>query len=261
MRRLVLMAGPWIFENEAITILTEFFCLVVLALTWNLLAGYADIVTLGQHAFVGVGAYALDSFTALIGIDPFSSIVLAGVAALVIAVPAMALVFRLRTVYLAVGTWVDESGRPAVDGRVASSDSFYPRAFGNGVRTERARPALNYARSSRLPLALRSLSHRSFCFYFFGQSISILGTWVQQVALSWLVYRNTGSAVLLGLATFCALAPQLIVGPFAGALVDANKKRNGLLLFKVYSPLRLFYWPHWWHSTPLAPARSSRCRS
>jgi branched-chain amino acid transport system permease protein len=78
----------------------------VLAVMWNLLAGYADIVTVGQHAFVGVGAYAFFGFAALAGLDPYSSIPLAGIVSLVIAVPAMILVFRLRTAYLAIGTWV-----------------------------------------------------------------------------------------------------------------------------------------------------------
>ena len=59
---------------------------------WNLLAGYADIVTVGQHAFVGVGAYAFYAFAALAGVDPYLSMPLAGVVALIVAVPAMALV-------------------------------------------------------------------------------------------------------------------------------------------------------------------------
>jgi branched-chain amino acid transport system permease protein len=78
----------------------------VLAVMWNLLAGYADIVTVGQHGFVGVGAYAFFGCAALLGLDPIVSIPLAGVVSLLIAVPAMALVFRLRTAYLAIGTWV-----------------------------------------------------------------------------------------------------------------------------------------------------------
>ncbi|MGQ0485708.1 MAG: hypothetical protein ACT4SY_10195 [Hyphomicrobiales bacterium] len=54
---LLLAAGPWLFGTGELKLLTAFFCLLVLALMWNLLAGYADIVTVGQHAFVGVGAY------------------------------------------------------------------------------------------------------------------------------------------------------------------------------------------------------------
>jgi branched-chain amino acid transport system permease protein len=80
--------------------------MLVLAVMWNLLAGYADIVTVGQHAYVGVGAYAFFGFAALAGVNPYLSIVLAGLVALAVAVPTMMLVFRLRTAYLAIGTWV-----------------------------------------------------------------------------------------------------------------------------------------------------------
>jgi branched-chain amino acid transport system permease protein len=103
---LALAFGPWLFDDVTQIFLTQFFCMLVLALMWNLLAGYADIVTLGQHGFVGVGAYALYGFTALGGINPYVAALLAGLVALGVAVPTMALVFRLRTVYLAVGTWV-----------------------------------------------------------------------------------------------------------------------------------------------------------
>ena len=88
------------------TLLTDLFILIVLALTWNLLAGYADIVTVGQQAFVGVGAYAFYGLTARAHMDPFMAIPLAAVITLALAVPAMAAIFRLRAAYLAVGTWV-----------------------------------------------------------------------------------------------------------------------------------------------------------
>jgi branched-chain amino acid transport system permease protein len=80
--------------------------MLVLALMWNLLAGYADIVTVGQHAFVGIGAYAFFGFLVLLGLNPYLSILLAGVVALLFAIPVMAMIFRLRAGYLAVGSWV-----------------------------------------------------------------------------------------------------------------------------------------------------------
>ncbi|HEX4111248.1 MAG TPA: branched-chain amino acid ABC transporter permease [Stellaceae bacterium] len=101
-----LAAAPLLFGATEVVLLTEFMSMLVLAIMWNLLAGYADIVTVGQHAFVGVGAYAFFGFTALWGLDTYLSIPLAGAVALIIAVPAMLLVFRLRTAYLAIGTWV-----------------------------------------------------------------------------------------------------------------------------------------------------------
>ncbi|HEY8905915.1 MAG TPA: MFS transporter [Rhodoferax sp.] len=80
-----------------------------------------------------------------------------------------------------------------------------------------------------LPPAVRALAHRNFRLYFAGQAISILGSWIQQVALSWLVYRLTGSAALLGVTAFCSLVPQLLVGPVAGAWVDKQDKKKWLV--------------------------------
>jgi branched-chain amino acid transport system permease protein len=99
-------AAPFLFSATHVVLLTEFMSMLVLAIMWNLLAGYADIVTVGQHAYVGVGAYAFFGFAALWELDPYLSILLAGFVAFVIAVPTMLLVFRLRTAYLAIGTWV-----------------------------------------------------------------------------------------------------------------------------------------------------------
>lgn len=82
---------------------------------------------------------------------------------------------------------------------------------------------------SRLPAALLSLRHRNFRVYMLGQAVSILGSWIQQVAMSWLVYRITGSSALLGITTFCALSPQLFVGPLAGAWIDRHDKRRLLI--------------------------------
>lgn len=78
-------------------------------------------------------------------------------------------------------------------------------------------------------MAMRSLAHGNFRLYFFGQAISILGSWIQQVSLSWLVYRITGSAALLGVTAFCALIPQLLIGPLAGAWIDRQDKRRTLI--------------------------------
>jgi branched-chain amino acid transport system permease protein len=115
----LLAAGPLLLGVPELKLLTEFFCLLVLALMWNLLAGYADIVTVGQHAFVGVGAYAFYGFAALGGVDPYAAILLAGIVALLFALPAMAVVFRLRAAYLAVGTWVVAEVLMLIAGKLA----------------------------------------------------------------------------------------------------------------------------------------------
>ncbi|MGO9005560.1 MAG: branched-chain amino acid ABC transporter permease [Beijerinckiaceae bacterium] len=103
---LALAAGPLYLGLNQLALLTEFFCILVLAVMWNLLAGYADIITVGQHAFVGVGAYAFYGLAVLAKINPYLAIAAAGGIAFLVAVPAMLIVFRLRAVYLAVGTWV-----------------------------------------------------------------------------------------------------------------------------------------------------------
>lgn len=97
-----------------------------------------------------------------------------------------------------------------------------------------ARPA------SGLPDFLRALGYRNFRFYFLGQAVSILGSWIQQVALAWLVYRLTGSAALLGATAFCALIPQLLVGPLAGAWIDKQDKRKWLIAVQFLLALQAF---------------------
>jgi len=100
------------------------------------------------------------------------------------------------------------------------------------------------------PSAIRALAHRNFQIYFAGQGVSTLGKWVQQVALAWLAYHLTGSAVLLGLITFLSLAPQLLIGPLAGAWIDRHDKRRLLIIVQVMltlqsSVLALSTWLGW----------------
>lgn len=98
-------------------------------------------------------------------------------------------------------------------------------------------PSADASASRAWPAALRALRHRNFRFYFTGQAVSVLGSWIQQVALSWLIYRLTGSVALLGFTTFAALLPMLFVGPLAGAWIDRHDKR--LLLIVVQGLLAL----------------------
>ncbi|WP_449432681.1 MFS transporter [Pseudomonas putida] len=84
--------------------------------------------------------------------------------------------------------------------------------------------------SSRWPHSLRALRHRNFRFYFVGHAVSTLGTWIQMVALSWLIYRLTDSTALLGVTTCASLLPQLLFGPFAGAWIDRLDKRKLLVV-------------------------------
>lgn len=85
-----------------------FFILTMLTLAqlWNLLAGYGGLVSVGQQAFVGLGAYAMFGGVILWGWDPVPAILLGGVAALALAVPTAFFAFRLQGAYFAIGTWV-----------------------------------------------------------------------------------------------------------------------------------------------------------
>src|SRR3954471_1812961 len=85
------------------------------------------------------------------------------------------------------------------------------------------------------PRLTRALQHRNFRLFFGGQSISLIGTWITRVATSWLVYRLTGSELLLGIAGFCGQIPTLIITPFAGVLVDRMDRRKILVLTQVAS--------------------------
>jgi branched-chain amino acid transport system permease protein len=82
------------------------FTMLALAQYWNLLAGYAGLVSIGQQAFVGLGAYALFAGTLVFGFDPLVAIALGGIVAAVLALPTAFVVFRLRGAYFAIGTWV-----------------------------------------------------------------------------------------------------------------------------------------------------------
>jgi branched-chain amino acid transport system permease protein len=103
---LVLAAAPWWAGADLLRLLVEFFIYAVLASLWNLLAGYAGLVSVGQQAFVGLGGYTLFAMAILGGVNPLLAIPAAGVIAAIVAVPVAALLFRLRDAYFAIGSWV-----------------------------------------------------------------------------------------------------------------------------------------------------------
>src|SRR5579862_8285490 len=79
----------------------------------------------------------------------------------------------------------------------------------------------------------RSLAGRDFRLYFIGQCISLIGTWVQQVAFGWIAYRVTGSAFMLGLIAFSGQIPTLILSPFSTLLTDRFSRRGVLVVIQV----------------------------
>jgi len=79
-------------------------------------------------------------------------------------------------------------------------------------------------------LIFRALYHRNYRLFFFGQTVSLIGTWMQQIAVTWLVYRLTQSPVLLGTVGFLSMFPSFILTPFAGVFSD-RWSRYRILLF------------------------------
>jgi MFS family permease len=86
----------------------------------------------------------------------------------------------------------------------------------------------------------RALRYRNYRLFFTGQTVSLVGTWITRVATSWLVYRLTGSVLLLGLVGFFGQIPTLILAPFAGVLVDRWNRHRILVVTQVLSMLQSF---------------------
>ena len=89
-----------------------------------------------------------------------------------------------------------------------------------------------------LAFMLRALGHRNYKLFFSGQSISLIGTWMTRIATSWLVYRLTGSALLLGVVGFAGQIPSFILAPFAGVLVDRWNRHRLLVATQVLALLQ-----------------------
>jgi MFS family permease len=87
---------------------------------------------------------------------------------------------------------------------------------------------------------LRALAHRNYRLYFLGQGMSLIGTWMQQVAMSWLVFEKTNSSWKLGLVLFCGQAPALFLAPVAGVLVDRWDRHRVLLGTQSLAMLQAF---------------------
>lgn len=84
----------------------------------------------------------------------------------------------------------------------------------------------------------RSLRHPNYRLFFSGQSISLIGTWMQRIALPWIVYRMTGSEVLLGVVGFAGTIPSFILAPFAGVLIDRWSRYRVLLVTQIISMIQ-----------------------
>jgi MFS family permease len=113
---------------------------------------------------------------------------------------------------------------------------------------------------SKLATTLRALRHRNFQLFFAGQLISLVGTWMQSVAEAWLVYRLTGSSLMLGLVAFASQIPVFLVSPLGGTVVDRHNRHRvvimtqttAMLLAFVLATLTLGHWIRVWEVVLLA---------
>lgn len=103
---IVLATAPYWAGRAELRLLGEIYLYLSLAVLWNLMAGYAGLVSVGQQAYVGFGGYMLFALTIFGGLNPIIAIILGGLLAAVISVPIATLIFRLKGAYFAIGTWV-----------------------------------------------------------------------------------------------------------------------------------------------------------
>lgn len=89
-----------------------------------------------------------------------------------------------------------------------------------------------------LPVSLRALQYYNFRLYFSGQAISLIGTWMQRIAVSWLVYSVTHSALMLGVVGFAGQIPVMLLSPYAGAFTDRHSRYRILLRTQIAAMLQ-----------------------
>ena len=95
-----------------------------------------------------------------------------------------------------------------------------------------------FAALNGMQRTFRALHHRNYRLYFGGQSISLIGTWMQQLAMSWLTYRLTHSTVLLGVVGFSSLIPSFLLAPFAGVLIDRWERYRVMIITQILAMIQ-----------------------
>ncbi|MBA4351676.1 MAG: branched-chain amino acid ABC transporter permease [Rhodobacter sp.] len=174
--------APRALIQDLFTILT----LLTLAQLWNLLAGYGGLVSVGQQAFVGIGAYAMFAGVILLGLDPVLAIPLGGIAALALAIPTAFFAFRLQGAYFAIGTWViAEVTRLLV---------AQWKALGGGTGTSLPREATSDiigVESIRALFGVREAAARDILAYWLALALAALTI----AAIYWLLRNRLGLAL------------------------------------------------------------------
>ena len=145
----ILIAAPWWAGRADLRLLGEIMLYLSLATLWNLMAGYAGLVSVGQQAFVGFGGYMLFALTIFYGVHPIVAIGIAGLLGAMVSVPIAVLIFRLRGAYFAIGTWVVAEvfrlGFAQVHALGGGSGTSLPTSIVKSMASSRsAREALSY---------------------------------------------------------------------------------------------------------------------
>jgi MFS family permease len=115
-----------------------------------------------------------------------------------------------------------------------------------GIETSKSEPSSQNGQlarpswTARLPVTLRALRHRNFQLFFAGQLISLIGTWMQNIAQAWLVYRLTGSSLLLGSVSFAGQIPVFLIAPLGGITADRGNRHRVVIGTQIASMVLAF---------------------
>jgi MFS family permease len=133
-------------------------------------------------------------------------------------------------------TSTEHSGAPEVE--IPTLEEPLPAAAPQGTSLSATEPVATHDHTGGISHAWRALRAPNFRLFFSGQSISLIGTWMTRIATSWLVYRLTGSAWLLGIVGFMGQIPTFLLAPFAGVWVDRWNKRSVLVWTQALAALQ-----------------------
>ncbi len=130
--------------------------------------------------------------------------------------------------------WKDWKGAPPPPFGLPAAEKHEKRKLQRTMRAQNP----DSASRNRLSHILRAFHARNYRLFFIGQCISLIGTWMQQTALSWLVYRLTASPLMLGMVGFAAQIPSFVIAPFAGVLVDRWNRHHAVVATQCLSMLQ-----------------------
>jgi MFS family permease len=133
-------------------------------------------------------------------------------------------------------TSAEEPGSPEAE--IPPLEEPLPAAAPQGTSLSATEPVATHDHTGGISHAWRALRAPNFRLFFSGQSISLIGTWMTRIATSWLVYRLTGSAWLLGIVGFMGQIPTFLLAPLAGVWVDRWNKRTVLVWTQVFAALQ-----------------------